>query len=158
MTAPQAQQIETRLLFRIVIETDFGNGRIRIIDGTPWGKLVNVAVSGGTVSGPAVSGRVLNMGGDWGVQHKVETETGTLHVTELDCKLMIETDDSDPALIEMTYGGVSFETTDKQSYFRTTPRFRTADPRYEALNRTVAVAHGFHRDKAGPIYDVYAIL
>lgn len=158
MPVVERRPIETRFLFRITIETDFDAGRIRTVKNSPWGELVNVAVVGGAVKGPAVTGRVLDMGGDWGKRRDDETAEGTLAVTELDCTLMIETADAEPALIEMTYGGVSYRTGDGKSYFRTTPRFRTGDPRYAFLNRVVAVANGTHRHQAGPVYDVYEVL
>jgi hypothetical protein len=42
-------------------------------------------------------------------------------------------------------------------YFRTTPRFETAEPRYSFLNRLLAVAIG-DRQAEGPIYTIYEIL
>ena len=42
-------------------------------------------------------------------------------------------------------------------YFRTTPRFETAHPKYAFLNRLVAVASGERRPE-GPIYTIDQIL
>jgi hypothetical protein len=42
-------------------------------------------------------------------------------------------------------------------YFRTTPVFETASPRYDWLNRIVAVASG-RRESSGPVYEVYEVL
>jgi hypothetical protein len=39
---------------------------------------------------------------------------------------------------------------------RTTPRFEISDPRYDWLNRTIAVANGT-RTEDGPIYQVFEI-
>jgi hypothetical protein len=42
-------------------------------------------------------------------------------------------------------------------YFRTTPRFETAHPKYSFLNRLLAVASGDRRPE-GPIYTIDEIL
>ena len=38
-----------------------------------------------------------------------------------------------------------------------TPAFETASPKYDWLNRIVAVATGW-REKSGPVYEVYEVL
>jgi hypothetical protein len=45
----------------------------------------------------------------------------------------------------------------EETYIRTTPRFETADPRYEWLNRLIAVANG-GPPGSSPTYQVFAIL
>jgi hypothetical protein len=45
----------------------------------------------------------------------------------------------------------------EETYIRTTPRFETADPRYEWLNRVIAVGNG-GAPGASPTYQVFAIL
>jgi hypothetical protein len=45
----------------------------------------------------------------------------------------------------------------EETYIRTTPRFETADPRYEWLNRVIAVANG-GAPGTFPTYQVFAIL
>lgn len=165
---PARLPIETEFLFRMVIETD--KSRIRKLSGTPWGTAVDVAVAGGTVTGPKINGVLLDIGADWGLVTR-QGEGAALEVTDLDCRVMIETDDNPACLIEMRYGGVGFYYPGGTKlsaedgvrdpagyYFRTTPRFRTAAPKYDFLNRVVAVASGYHRAAAGPIYDVYAVL
>ena len=42
-------------------------------------------------------------------------------------------------------------------YFRTTPRFQTAQPTYSFLNRLIAVASGDRRPE-GPIYTIHELL
>ena len=50
------------------------------------------------------------------------------------------------------------ETVDPATYyFRTTPRFATAQPAYAFLNSLVAIATGDRRAE-GPIYTVYEVL
>ena len=46
---------------------------------------------------------------------------------------------------------------DTDIYVRTTPRFETADPRYDWLNRVIAVSNG-NRDAQGPFYHVFEVL
>jgi hypothetical protein len=173
---PARLPILTEFLFRIAIMTD--GGRVNFMPDSPWGSHADVAVVGGTVTGPKVNGVVLDMGGDWGLTTIQDAAGGALKVTDLDCKLLIRTDEelNNPdedwkRIIQMSYVGVSYhhggtshhyEPGDvkdpSEYYFRTTPRFRTSAPKYEWLNRVVAVASGYHREKEGPIYDVYAVL
>jgi hypothetical protein len=50
------------------------------------------------------------------------------------------------------------ETVDPSTYyFRTTPRFETADPRYAFLNRLIAVGTGDRRAE-GPVYTIHEVL
>jgi hypothetical protein len=81
---------------------------------------------------------------------------------------VLQTDDG--ALIGMTYRGVRHgpaevmakvnrgEPVDPSSYyFRTATLFETSAPRYEFLNRLVAVGTG-RRTAEGPIYEVFEVL
>jgi hypothetical protein len=54
-------------------------------------------------------------------------------VMEFDLRITLETDDG--ALIYMTFVGVRHG-----DYFRTAPRFETAAPKYDFLNRLLAVS------------------
>src|SRR5262249_34675481 len=89
-------------------------------------------------------------------------------VLELDLRITLATDDG--ALIHVTSFGIRHaahdvmaalargETVDPDTYyFRTTPRFETAAPKYAFLNRVLAVASGDRRP-SGPIYTIEAIL
>jgi hypothetical protein len=89
-------------------------------------------------------------------------------VLELDLHVTLETDDG--ALIVLTSFGLRHgppeimaalargETVDPASYyFRTTPRFATASPKYAFLNGLLAVAAGDRRPE-GPIYTIDEIL
>jgi hypothetical protein len=42
-------------------------------------------------------------------------------------------------------------------YFRSTPVFETASPKYDWLNRIISVGTG-RREPSGPIYEVFEIL
>jgi len=89
-------------------------------------------------------------------------------VLEMDLRVTLRTDDG--ALISMKSFGLRHgppevmaaigrgETVDPAAYyFRTTPRFETAQPAYAFLNSLVAVATGDRRPE-GPTYTVYEVL
>ena len=89
-------------------------------------------------------------------------------VLELDLRVTLETDDG--ALIHLASFGLRHgppevlaalargETVDPATYyFRTTPRFETAHPKYAFLNRLLAVSTGDRRP-AGPLYTIAEIL
>ena len=111
------------------------------IGSTPRGKLSIFPVTGGSFEGDRLPGRVLPGGGDW----VIAMPDGTF---ELDLRVTLETDDG--ALIHMTLTGVR---DDANQYFRTLPRFETAAPKYEFLNRMLAVGIGeIHPD--GPVHAI----
>jgi hypothetical protein len=127
----------------------------------PHGTRVTAPITEGHFEGPRLRGRVLPGGGDW-------TLLRADGVLELDLRVTLETDDG--ALIHMTSFGLRHgpadviaalargETVDPSTYyFRTLPRFETGHPKYEFLNRLLAVASGDRRPK-GPIYTVDEIL
>src|SRR3984957_7829249 len=127
----------------------------------PRGTRVTAPITDGHFEGPRLRGRVLPGGGDWTILRG----DGVL---ELDLRITLETDDG--ALIHMTSFGLRHGPTDviaalargegvdpSAYYFRTLPRFETGHPKYEFLNRLLAVAGGDRRPK-GPIYTVDEIL
>jgi hypothetical protein len=118
-------------------------------------------VPSGTFEGERLSGTVLDGGSDWQTVHGDGATT-------LDVRLVLQTGDG--ALIGMTYTGLRHgppevlariaqgEAVDPASYyFRTSATFTTSDPRYEWLNRILAVGTG-HRVATGPIYNLFEIL
>jgi hypothetical protein len=127
----------------------------------PHGTRLTAPITDGHFEGPRLRGRVLPGGGDWTILRG----DGVL---ELDLRVTLETDDG--ALIHMTSFGIRHgppdviealargENVDPSAYyFRTLPRFETGHPKYEFLNRLLAVAGGDRRPK-GPIYTVDEIL
>jgi hypothetical protein len=54
--------------------------------------------------------------------------------------------------VHLTRSGRTFDTADY--HFRITPRFETATPRYDWMNRIVAVGVG-DRKSEGPIYSIF---
>jgi hypothetical protein len=100
----------------------------------------------GTAEGPRISGKFLASGADW----LLVDEAG---IARLDVRATLETHDG--AHIYMYYHGI-LDMNEKvvsamakgeaidygDTYFMTSPRFETGDPRYEWINRLVTVAEG----------------
>ena len=61
-------------------------------------------------------------------------------VLELDLRITLETDDG--ALVHMTFEGIRDDGAPGAPYFRTLPRFETAEAKYSFLNRLLAVGTG----------------
>jgi hypothetical protein len=118
-------------------------------------------VPGGAFEGERLSGNVLDGGSDWQTVH---TDAATI----LNVRLVLKT--TDDALVCMTYRGIRHgrpdiveriekgEVVDPMSYyFRINPLFETASPKYDWLNRIIAIGIG-HRRADGPIYSVFEVL
>jgi len=149
--------METRFLMTMEVAIA-GSQKIGAV---PHGTRVTAVVAGGHFEGPRLRGEVLPGSGDW-------TLLRADGVLELDLRFTLQTDDG--ALIHMASFGLRHgppevlaalargESVDPASYyFRTTPRFETAHPKYTFLNRLLAVASGDRR-AAGPIYTIDEIL
>ncbi|GGB99639.1 UPF0311 protein [Marivita lacus] len=119
-----------------------------------------IPIVGGTVTGPRLSGRILNVGADW----QTIFADG---LAELDTRYAMETDDG--ATIEIVNYGYRHgpkevleavargETVDPASYYmRTHARLETGDGRYDWVNRTLFVGVGA-RNQASVQVDLYAI-
>ena len=126
----------------------------------PHGTRIIAPITSGTFEGPRLRGKVLG-GGDWLL-------TRSDAVVELDLRITLETDDG--ALINMTSFGLRHgppevlaalargDSVDPSKYyFRTAPRFETSAPRYEFLNRLIAIASGDRR-ATGPIYTINEVI
>ena len=132
------------------------------VGAVPHGTRRIAPISGGVFDGPRLRGTVLPGGSaDWLLLRPDE-------VLELDLRVTLRTHDG--ALISMKSFGLRHgppevmaaigrgEPVDPASYyFRTTPRFQTAHPAYDFLNRLVAVATGDRRAE-GPIYTIHELL
>jgi len=105
-----------------------------------------IPIVGGTVTGPALEGRILHLGADW----QTIWANG---VAELDTRYAMETHDG--ATIEIINYGYRHgpdevlaaialgEEVDPGSYYmRTHARLETGDPRYDWVNRTLFVGRG----------------
>jgi hypothetical protein len=131
------------------------------IDMSPRGMRRIIPVTGGTFEGSRLRGAVLPGGADCMFMRPDG-------VAQVDVRITLKTDDG--ALIYMKYGGYRHgpaevmdmlargeDVDPSQYYFRITPVFETGSPTYDWLNRIVAVGSG-HRQKTGPVYEVYEIL
>ena len=150
--------MNTRLLMilRVTVATPQSIGAV------PHGTRRTVPITGGGLEGPRLRGSVLPGGSaDW----LLLRADGVL---ELDLRATLRTDDG--ALISMKSFGLRHgppdvieamargETVDPAAYyFRTTPRFDTADPAYAFLNHLITVASGDRRPE-GPIYTIHELL
>lgn len=131
-----------------------------VIGPLPEGIRLNFYVTGGTVSGPKVNGRVLPVGGDW-------LTLRTDGVGILDVRATMETDDG--ALIYTAYSGVlDFGEDGYEKFLRQelsdignlkiAPRYHTAHPDYLWLNRIQCVGIGQSVSSRSEVtYDIYAI-
>ena len=119
-----------------------------------------VPIVGGTVSGPRLSGKLLNLGADW----QTIFADG---LAELDTRYAMETDDG--ATIEIVNYGFRHgpqevldaiargEPVDPASYYmRTHARLETGDKRYAWVNRTLFVGVGA-RNQSSVQVELYAI-
>jgi len=120
-----------------------------------------IAITGGTVTGPALRGTLLAGGGDW----QTILPGG---LTRLDAHYFIKSDDG--TVIEVTNPGIrvaSAEVTERlargeavdpaQYYFRTTPSFKVAGEKFGWLQRSVFVARGVRKPASVEI-DFYRVL
>ena len=127
----------------------------------PFGNRAFVEVTGGTVEGNRLTGKVLTGGGDW----VLIAPDG---FARIDVRVQFLTDDG--ACLYVQYNGLlqmnqkftdalakGASTDYGDQYFRITPRFETGDPRYAWLNQSVFVAEG----RLGPgrvEYKVYRVV
>ena len=149
--------VRAALLFNISLST----GAPQMLGKTPLGDRRIVPVTGGIFEGPKLKGSVEPGGSDWILLRP----DGAV---QLDVRLTLKTEDG--ALIGMSYRGYRHgppevierlnrgEAVDpSEYYFRTAPLFETSAPRYDWLNRIIAVGLG-HRPPGGPVYRVFEVL
>ncbi|KUP90834.1 DUF3237 domain-containing protein [Tritonibacter horizontis] len=119
-----------------------------------------IPIIGGHVTGPRLSGRILNLGADW----QTVFENG---LAELDTRYAMETDDG--ATIEIVNYGFRHgpktvleavargDAVDPAAYYmRTHARLETGDPRYDWVNTTLFVGVGGRAQQSVKL-DLYAL-
>ena len=124
---------------------------VRVGSGGPGEVLYFVAITGGTVAGPRLSGEVEPGGGDW--------FTDRDGVAELDARYLLRVDDG--TVIDVANRGfwrADAETTarldsgepvdEREYYYRTSAQFRTDAPGFAWLTQSVVV--GLARQE-GPV-------
>ena len=135
-------------------------GPIREMGAGRAGRRRIIPIVGGRVTGPDISGRILNLGADW----QTIFADGT---AELDTRYAMETDDG--ALIEVVnYGfrhgpadvierlAAGEEVPPESYYMRTQARLETGDAGYAWVNRTLFVGTGA-RQRASVRISLFAI-
>lgn len=150
-------EIRTAPLFVLTLQV----AGMQAIGATPNGNRRIGLVAGGTFEGARLNGTVLPGGADW-------IMTRPDGSTTLDVRLVLQTDDG--ATIGMTYRGMRHgppavmerlnagqNVDPSEYYFRTAVAFETAAPRYDWLNRIIAVGTG-RRPPEGPIYEIFEVL
>jgi hypothetical protein len=118
------------------------------IGATPHGTRITFPITGGSFTGERLRGTVLPGGDDWAIKRSDG-------VIELDLRVTLETDDG--ALIHMTFEGIRDDGAPGAPYFRTAPRFETAEAKYAFLNRLLAVGLGEIRAD-GPVHVIEELL
>lgn len=119
-----------------------------------------IPIVGGTVQGPRLQGRILDLGADW----QTIWTNGT---AELDTRYAMQTDDG--AIIDIRNYGYRHGPADVMAalargedvapssyYMRTQARLETGDPRYAWVNSTLFVGTG-QRQAAQVILSLFAI-
>jgi hypothetical protein len=122
--------------------------RTQNVGAGPRGTRLTFPIIGGSFEGDRLRGKVLPGGGDW----VLKRPDGVL---ELDLRITLETDNG--ALIHMTFDGIRDDAAKGAPYFRTLPRFETADTKYSFLNRLLAVGAG-EISADGPVHVIEEIL
>jgi len=131
------------------------------IGATPNGNRRVGLVAGGKFEGPKLKGIVLPGGSDWIIGRPDGSTT-------LDVRIVLQTGDG--ADIGMIYRGMRHgpaavmqkidagEFVDaSEYYFRTSIAFDTAAPKYDWLNRIIAIGAG-NRLPEGPVYEIFEVL
>jgi hypothetical protein len=136
--------MQTRALMTLRLKT----APTQIFGAGPRGKRVTFPITGGSFEGDRLRGKVLASGDDWTIQRSYD-------VIELDLRITLETDDG--ALIYLTFEGIRNDEAPGAPYFRTLPRFETAEPKYAFLNRLLAVGTGEIRTD-GPVHVIEELL
>ena len=148
--------IETRHLFTMTMKSEMQRfGR------TPLGQRRVTVVTEAAITSPGLNATLLPGGSDW----VTETDEGTVL---LDCRLVFQTDDG--ALIAMTYRGIRHGPPEvlaklqrgepvapDQYYHRVAIFFETSSPKYEHLNKTLAVGRA-QPGVGGGVYEVFEVL
>jgi hypothetical protein len=149
--------VRTRPLFRLREQVP----PLYVIGQTPDAFRRIGVITGGSFTGERLSGEVVSGGNDW---QNVRND----NCVKLDVRLLLKT--TDGALIVMTYQVLRHgppavmqaldrgDTVDPASYyFRLTGLFETGAPKYDWLNRVIAIGIG-DRPPDGPIYSVFEVL
>lgn len=150
-------ELRSEYLGRLTIEV----AQSHMVGATPRGRLRVDVFGGGSFEGPRVKAKILAGGSDALVERADRA-------MQPDVRLTLETDDG--ALIHVSYRGVRHGSAEAMAaiargeipdvstyYLRNAPFFETSAPKYDWLNRIVAVGVG-RRTPTQAIYEVHEIL
>jgi hypothetical protein len=146
--------------FRVILEFDAGP-RLRFEPAFQAGRRGFVAVKGGSIEGPRLTGRVLpQSGGDW-------PRLWQSGLVEFEAHYLLEASDGTPIYIHNR--GIAYATPETlaciesgqpvaadATYCRITPRFEVPAGPHEWLARTVFVGTGERRGTQS-VFDYYAV-
>jgi hypothetical protein len=127
---------------------------------TPYGERRIIAITGGTVQGPKLKGRILPGGADWQIirsdgaadiqaRYTIEADSGA-HILVNSVGLR----HGPPEVLERLARGDKVDPA--LYYFRTVMRFETSDATLGWLNRILALARG-ERQAHSVLLDVYEV-
>jgi len=125
-------------------------GPIMNLGCTPYGERRIIDITGGSVRGPKLQGRILPGGAaDISARYTIESESGA--------RILVTSDGlrhGPPDVLEKLMRGDSVDPA--LYYFRTVMRFETSDPAVDWLNRILALARG-QREARSVRLDVYEV-
>jgi len=127
---------------------------------TPYGERRVVGISGGTVQGPKLKGRILPGGADWQIIRKdgaADIQARYIIETDRGARVVVDSKGlrhGPPEVLERLARGDKVDPA--QYYFRTAMRFETGDKELDWLNRILALARG-ERSARSVRLDVYEV-
>ena len=144
-------------IFTIQAELD----AMMTLGSTPYGERRLIGITGGSVTGPKLTGRILPGGADWQiVRSDGAADIQARYVIEADGgpHIMVESKGlrhGPPQVLEKLARGEAVDPA--LYYFRTAMRFETADSELGWLNRILALARG-QRQARSVRLDVYEVM
>lgn len=151
------KQVRTRPLCKLYLEVH----KPQIVGTSPDGYRRIGVIANGSFEGERLCGEVLEGGSDW---QRLRPDGATT----IDVRLVLRT--RDDALIGMQYRGFRHGPADvlaridrgevvdpSQYYMRISALFESGAPRYDWINRIIAVGIG-HRNSRGALYNLFEIL
>ena len=127
---------------------------------TPYGERRVVGITGGTVQGPKLTGRILPGGADWQIIRKdgaADIQARYIIDTDSGARIVVNSvglRHGPPEVLERLARGDKVDPA--QYYFRTVMRFETGDAGLDWLNRILALARG-QREARSVRLDVYEV-
>lgn len=156
-----AQPLPTAPPLEFVCELTVKIGPALTVGETPHGIRRIIPITGGTFSGPALKGTIIDGGADWQLVRKDgTTELNALYTLKTDDGVLIYVNNkgirvATPEVAQRIARGESVSPT--EYYFRAVPSFETPPGKYEWLTKTLFVSKGI-RNPDAVIIQVWKIL